>query len=53
MTEKRKVRTTLRPTVEIEVEGPEYLDLHRQGLLLPEVPPAPPEPPANTAKGAK
>lgn len=32
---KRKVRTTLRPDVEIEVEAPEYLDLQRQGLLLP------------------
>jgi len=29
-----KVRTTMRPDVEIEVDDAEYLDLQRQGLLV-------------------
>lgn len=29
-----KIRTTIQPDVEIEVEGPELLDLQRQGLVL-------------------
>lgn len=33
MTEKRRVRTVFQPTVEIEVELPEYIALQRQGLL--------------------
>lgn len=32
---KRKVRTTFQPDVEIEVEGPEYLDLLLQGVIRP------------------
>jgi hypothetical protein len=40
-----KVRTTMRPDQEIEVDDAEYLDLKRQGLLVEEtaeeeVPPA-------------
>ncbi|MFB7111727.1 hypothetical protein [Streptomyces sp. NPDC056291] len=33
-----KVRTTMRPHEEIDVTDAEYLDLKRQGLLLPELP---------------
>ncbi|WP_026239780.1 hypothetical protein [Parafrankia discariae] len=33
----RRVRTTLRPDDVVEVEAAEYLDLHRQGLVLEEV----------------
>ena len=29
-----KVRTTMQPTVEIEVDEAEYIDLSRQGLLV-------------------
>lgn len=53
---KHKVRTTMRPDVEIEVEGPELLDLQRQGLLVADAvkPPAdPPVEPVSTQKGAK
>ncbi|WP_393075278.1 hypothetical protein [Streptomyces sp. LN704] len=32
----RTVRTTMRPDQEIEVNDADYLDLHRQGLLVPE-----------------
>lgn len=39
---KHKIRTTMRPNDEIEVEGPEMLDLHRQGLILPPLPAPPP-----------
>lgn len=34
MTEKVKVRTTMRPDEELEVTEAERLDLDRQGLLL-------------------
>lgn len=30
-----KVRITLRPDVELDVDEAEYLDLERQGILLP------------------
>ncbi len=30
-----KVRTVMRPDVELDVEEAEYTDLKRQGLLLP------------------
>ena len=48
------VRTTMQPDKEIEVDAAEYLDLQRQGLLVPEtatqsVPPATAAP-ANPAK---
>ncbi|MGC5565341.1 hypothetical protein ACPYPG_21235 [Streptomyces sp. FR-108] len=43
-----KVRTTLRPHEEIDVDEGEYLDLKRQGLLLPEL--TTPEPPKNAKK---
>jgi len=48
------VRTTMRPDQPIEVDEVEYLDLHRQGLLVdgsptPEVPAAT-APPATTKK---
>lgn len=49
---KRRVRTTIQPWRVIEVEGPEYMDLLRQGLVLrseeegeTEAPPAEPEAP--------
>ncbi|GGW15748.1 hypothetical protein GCM10018980_51880 [Streptomyces capoamus] len=40
-----KIRTTMRPDLELDVDDAEYLDLQRQGLLLEEdtaeeVPPA-------------
>lgn len=38
---KHKIRTRKQPDVVIEVEGPEYLDLLRQGLVLPEKTPTP------------
>ncbi len=38
-----KVRTTMQPDVEIEVDDAEYLDMQRQGLLLDE-PKAEPKP---------
>ncbi len=31
----RKVRTTIQPDVDVQVGPEEYLDLARQGLLLP------------------
>lgn len=40
----RTVRTHMRPHDPIEVEDAEYLDLQRQGLLLPD-----PQPPARAA----
>jgi hypothetical protein len=44
---KHTVRLTLWPDRDIEVEGPELLDLQRQGLVLPPMPaPAAVEPPA-------
>jgi hypothetical protein len=50
----RKVRTTMQPDKEIEVDDAEYLDLQRQGLLAEEpatesAPPATADP-ANPAK---
>lgn len=41
----RKVRTTMRPDVTVEVDQTEYEDLRRQGLLLsePEKGPSRPE----------
>lgn len=43
-----KVRTTLRPWLEMEVSDKEYLDLQRQGLLVDD-----PEPAAPTAAPKK
>ncbi|MFJ8935355.1 hypothetical protein ACIRL0_06500 [Streptomyces sp. NPDC102365] len=43
-----KVRTTLRPDQEIDVDEGEYLDLHRQGLLIEQL--EKPEPPKNVKK---
>jgi hypothetical protein len=43
-----KVRTTMRPHEEIDVDEGEYLDLKRLGLLLPE--PKMPEPPKTVKK---
>ncbi|WP_159031100.1 hypothetical protein [Streptomyces acidiscabies] len=43
-----KVRTTMRPQEEIDVDEGEYLDLKRQGLLLAE--PQMPEPPKAVKK---
>lgn len=34
MGELRKVRTTMQPDTDIEVDDAEFLDLQRQGLLL-------------------
>ncbi|MFD4596720.1 hypothetical protein ACFWPQ_01680 [Streptomyces sp. NPDC058464] len=45
------VRTTMRPDQEIEVGDADYLDLHRQGLLIEENPA--PEPPAAPAQPEK
>lgn len=36
-----KIRTTMRPDVEIEVGDAEYLDLKRQGLLVGDTTPLP------------
>jgi hypothetical protein len=33
-----KVRTTLRPDVELDIDDAEFTDLSRQGLLVPESP---------------
>lgn len=33
MSDKRKIRTTMQPDKEIEVDEREYLDLQRQGLI--------------------
>jgi hypothetical protein len=33
-----RVRTTLRPDLEIEVDGAEHLDLQRMGLLVEDAP---------------
>lgn len=30
----QKIRTTMRPDVEVEVSDADYLDLHRQGLIF-------------------
>lgn len=49
------VRTTMRPDEVIEVGDAEHLDLHRQGLLLPEdsqSPAAPAPTPKKTASPA-
>lgn len=43
-----KVRTTMRPHEEIDVDEAEYTDLKRQGLLLPEPPKT--EPPKTVKK---
>jgi hypothetical protein len=32
----RTVRTTMQPHLDVEVDDAGYLDLHRQGLLLPD-----------------
>lgn len=37
------VRTTMRPDQTIEVNDAEYLDLHRQGLLVEDLPEAAPQ----------
>jgi hypothetical protein len=57
----RKVRTTFRPDLEIEVGDADYIDLQRQGLLVEEdagenVPPAtaaPATPKKPSAAGSK
>lgn len=44
-----KIRTTMRPDVEIEVGDAEYLDLQREGLLVEDNEPAAPPPAAKKA----
>lgn len=45
-----KIRTTMRPDVEVEVGDAEYLDLQRQGLVVEDEPTA--KPAAATTKAA-
>jgi hypothetical protein len=40
------VRTTIQPHVDLEVDGAEYLDLKRQGLLIEDTSAAPAAAPA-------
>lgn len=35
---RHRIRTTFQPDTEIEVEGPEYLDLLKQGVVLHPLP---------------
>jgi hypothetical protein len=50
----RKIRTTMRPDVEVEVDDIEYLDLYRQDLLAnpPKTDPAQQPDVKKTATGA-